>query len=445
MKGEQRPCTAASPADCACAPAWPQGAYLTAATPFSWRPWAGPAAAAAGGDSSAWLWATERYAADYDPAAATTTVRVLLVAGREMPAGSQVTVARLSGAAAAPPRAAAVNLSACEGYPSAALAGLLDPAAGSLRFQLSAPAASLNFSFRVAGNVSCLACAAAAAPPPAPAPWYWVNASYTVARAPQSGSPPGGGGGGGWRLTVCLLANGLLPPGTAVVLRGVRGLPPGAAPAPATVLANTSAYPAVAQADAAAGTVSLALPAAGAAVCLSLNVSTNASAARATAEAGPAAVDRSLYAPADVPAARLAQVANCAPGALAGTAAQLSAAANRLGRQHLLRWTPGPADAGRTYSVCFRAVSAAGISSPRRCVVLAVRRRSRPATARRRPPPPPPRVASESESLGVGASRRAGLDVGPRVGWVGGGGLIALPRGEEEEGGGRGGALRGPL
>jgi hypothetical protein len=362
MKGEPRQCTAASPADCTCNPSWPQGAFMTAATSFSWRPWR----AAAGSSASPWYWLRETYTARFDGVA--TTVTVVLTANRDIPAGSVLSVTRLAGVPAGLNGPVTVNFSACGGYPNASLTAALAAAAGSVRMQMASATPLVNMSFRIAGNVSCQACAAVLDPPPDIAPWYWVNASFTL--VPPT---PGAGPAANARLSVCLLANGMLPPATALVLRGMSGLLPGAGPVLATVLSNSTSYAATAQADAAAGTLALTLGSGGMAVCLTLDVAGNASMARAAAEAISAAVDQTLFAPVDIAPTRLSAAANCGPGALSGTAAQLAVEANRLGRQHLIRWTPGPADAGRTYRVCFRAVTAAARSTAQRCVIIEVR------------------------------------------------------------------------
>lgn len=363
MKGEPRQCTAASPADCTCNPSWPQGAFMTAATSFSWRPWR----AAAGSSASPWYWLRETYTARFDGVA--TTVTVVLTANRDIPAGSVLSVTRLAGVPAGLNGPVTVNFSACGGYPNASLTAALAAAAGSVRMQVASATPLVNMSFRIAGNVSCQACAAVLDPPPDIAPWYWVNASFTL--VPPA---PGAGPAANARLSVCLLANGMLPPATALVLRGMSGLLPGAGPVLATVLSNSTSYAATAQADAAAGTLALTLGSGGMAVCLTLDVAGNASMARAAAEAISAAVDQTLFAPVDIAPTRLSAAANCGPGALSGTAAQLAVEANRLGRQHLIRWTPGPADAGRTYRVCFRAVTAAARSTAQRCVIIEVQR-----------------------------------------------------------------------
>jgi hypothetical protein len=354
MTGEPNLCTAASPVACQCNPLWPAGMYATPQVPFAWRPF-NFSSRAAGTVFN--FKSTGSLFSSFLNASNSTVVNVSLTANNMMPPGSVVVIRNLRGG---DDRGRGVNLSFfnCGGFVNITKVGQWEVDTGTLRFTLEAPTASLLLNFSVFGNVNAVNWSAAVDPPALYSPFYWLTASYASVEGAQT------------RLSFCLLANTLLPPGTAVTIRNLKGM---AASNTGAVQVTSSVFWPTGILDASSESLRVVTRNVTYALSFSVTVNGPVSASFAAAEAAPDALNEALYANVTITTTPMQRSVGAGCDLKEGPEAILGGVA-RVGTQRLLRWTPRREQAGRTYSVCMRLAALAGPVSALRCFKIKVPR-----------------------------------------------------------------------
>ena len=236
-----------------------------------------------------------------------------------------------------------------------------DPTTSTVRIAVTVPAASFNVSFTVFGTVSTASWAASVDPPALYSPFFWISATYSITTSGQTTV-----------LSVCLRANSVLPPGTAVTIRNLNGTAV-AKSGPVAVYAGSSSLPnsflsPFGTLDAASRSLVVSVVQATYAVSLSVTLVGQLSAPFATAEAAPRGLNLALYDNVTITTTRMQLATGCS---LTEGVQDTLSDVSLVGSRRLLLWTPTVEQAGQTYRVCMRLISSqfstTGATSLLRC------------------------------------------------------------------------------
>ena len=170
-------------------------------------------------------------------------------------------------------------------------------------------------------------------------------------------------------LSFCLRANGLLPPGTGVTIRNLKGL---AAVNAGPVAVKSGMLSPLGTVNVSAESLRVNINSATYSLSFSVTITGSVSAAAAAAEAAPDGLNLALYGNVTIMTTRM-QVMSSGCSLAEGDGDTLMDIGGRVGMRRLLRWTPTREQAGRTYSVCMSLVPRTGPPSAVRCFSIKVR------------------------------------------------------------------------